>query len=114
VVVLTLVICLPFAVAVWWNSPGGVQYRRMREAEDWLSRAVPVLGEDPRFAGIKYVVSTSESIWLHGEMASVADLPALGILIESLEPPCPVVVVEIRDSRGEMVSGGVLYRPSKP
>lgn len=109
--VVTLILALPACVAIWWTSPGGKQWRNMREAERWLEWATPTLLEDQRFAKLEFLVSTSEQIWVRGEVENSDDVAVLGRLIEQLEPPCPVAVLEIRDSAGDAVTSGYLYKP---
>jgi hypothetical protein len=82
----------------------------MCEAERWLEWATPTLREDQRFATLEFLVSTSEQIWVRGEIENSDDVAVLGRLIEQLEPPCPVAVLEVRDSTGDAVTPGYLYK----
>jgi hypothetical protein len=83
----------------------------MREAEKWLEWAAPTLREDGRFARVEFRVSTREEIVLLGEVETLADVALLGRLMERLEPPCPVRVLEVRDANGEEAVSEYLYRP---
>lgn len=113
VVIITLIIALPIGSAVWWNSPGGRQWRKMREAERWLNWATPALREDPRFAKVEFHVSTREEIVLLGYVERLSDVTALGRLMEQLEPPCPVRVLEVRDANGEEAVSEYLVKPDR-
>ncbi|GJQ28498.1 MAG: hypothetical protein HBSAPP03_03820 [Phycisphaerae bacterium] len=103
VVVLTLLVAIPACVAIWWHSPGGVQWRRMREAQAWLDWATPALREDPRLTELEYLVSTSEQIWVRGTVEAPSDLSYLAGLIENLGPPCPVRLLEVTGRDGEIL-----------
>lgn len=113
VVVVTLLVALPVCLAIWWHSPGGKQWRRVREAERWLEWATPTLRENGRFAKVEFRVSTREEIVLLGEVENLSKVALLGRLMEQLEPPCPVRVVEIRDANGEAAPSDYLFRPER-
>ncbi len=78
-------------VWVWFFSPGGLQWRRMRAVQAHIDHELAPVRADPRFAAVEWYAATDERLWVRGEVPGIAEYEALRHVVRATHPAFGVI-----------------------
>ncbi|MBS0195969.1 MAG: hypothetical protein JSR77_04350 [Planctomycetes bacterium] len=71
---------------VWFFSPGGLQWRRMRAVQSHIDHELARVRSDPRFAAVEWYAATDERLWGRGEVPGIVEYEALRHAVRTTRP----------------------------